>query len=150
MDKTLTDFLLSTIATFCLAVLFHVPKKGLWPGAILGGIGYTIFKILSEYSNNQMIPYFLATFFITIGSEVFARLLKMPATVFTVPGIITIVPGLQFYKAMTLLVERNFRATAAISEAFLAVLGIAMAMVLISLFTKSINNLLNYIIKFLN
>jgi len=138
----LTYFFLSIIATFFIAILFRVPKKGLLPTSLIGGSGYAIFLALSPGTSNQMVAYFFATFFITICSEVFARIMKMPATIFTVPGIIPLVPGIGLYNTMMHLVQNSGNISQTATDTLLAVVAMAMAMVLTSLLTKNINNLI--------
>ena len=113
-----------------MAILFRVPKRGLLPTSLLGGCGYVIFLILSLGRSNQMIAYFFATFFVAICSEVFARMMKMPATIFTVPGIIPLVPGIGLYNTMMHLVQNSGNVSQTGTDTLLAVVGMAMAMVL--------------------
>ncbi len=55
---------------------------------------------------------FYANFFATVAlsllSELAARVFKQPVTIFVIPGIIPIVPGLGMYKGMTKIIENNY------------------------------------------
>ncbi|WP_193708328.1 threonine/serine exporter family protein [Alkalibaculum sporogenes] len=137
------EFFICVVAVIFTAILFRAPMRGILLSSLLGGVGYILFKILSSDSKSPIIAYFTATFFITVFSEIFARLLKMPATIFTVPAIIPLVPGIGLYRTMLNLVQNNGRASESGSITILAIVSIAMAMVMTSLLTKIINTLVN-------
>ncbi|MFZ7131138.1 MAG: threonine/serine exporter family protein [Eubacteriales bacterium] len=134
------DFFTCVPATFFFAILFKVPHKALLPSSLLGGVGFTLFKTLSTPQFSEMGAYFIATLIITICSEILARIMKMPATIFTVPAIIPLVPGIGLYTTMMYLVQ-NQRTMASQTGAstLLAIVAMAMAMVLTSILTKSIH-----------
>lgn len=55
----------------------------------------------------EVARYFLATIAVAILSEIFARVYKVPATVFMIIGIIPLVPGGGVYYTMKALVDGN-------------------------------------------
>lgn len=117
-----------------------VPGRAIPLGAVLGGFGYLLFEETSKLLNSSISGYFLGTLFMAVFSELLARRVKMPATIFITPAIIPIVPGLGLYSTMLYLVEgqQNKAAQTGIST-ILSIVAMAMALVLTSLFTKAVH-----------
>lgn len=111
MDSCLTlfylkHFLFAVLATVAFTVLFQGPKKVWLQGGIIGGLGWIIAVFLkSEMFMQSFTADFLATIVISLGSELAARYFKQPSTVFSVPAIIPIVPGLGLYQGMYAILE---------------------------------------------
>lgn len=49
-----------------------------------------------------------ATVALSLLSELAARIFKQPVTIFVIPGIIPIVPGLGMYRGMAAIIENNY------------------------------------------
>ena len=82
---------------------------------------------------------FIAALLVSLSSELLARRLKQPAIVFTIPGIILLVPGLGMYNTMLYLVQGNY--TAAIAKGadvlFIAV-ALSMGVLIVTSLFKTI------------
>ncbi len=91
-------------ATFCFALIMNAPKKSLVLSSSVASVGYVIYTYLQLY-HSPMLGFFLGTFFVAASGEIFARRLKMPATIFIFPGVIPIVPGLGLYETILALVQ---------------------------------------------
>ena len=91
---------LSMLATIAFAVLNQVPKKAILPAGILGIVAWLFLNGALNNGANVIAANFLASFAVSLLSEGFARYLRMPVTVFAVPGIIVLVPGMDAYFAM--------------------------------------------------
>lgn len=97
------------LATVAFAVLFQAPRKSLAVSGVIGAVGWVVFVYVRkdlEYSS------FYANLFATISlsllSELAARVFKQPVTVFVIPGIIPIVPGLGMYNGMAQIIENHY------------------------------------------
>lgn len=101
-------FLYSTLATIGFSIYFNVPKSALIPSGLTGGIGWSLYYILINSTNNDILSNFLAAIVVAWISEFLARKLKHPAILFVIPGIIPLVPGLGMYNTMLYLVQSNF------------------------------------------
>lgn len=102
----LKHFIFAVLATISFTVLFQGPKKVWIQGGVIGGIGWIIAVFLkSEMFMQSFTADFLATIVISLGSELAARYFKQPSTVFSVPAIIPIVPGLGLYQGMYAILE---------------------------------------------
>ncbi len=90
-----------------LAVLFHVPKKYLLSAGLTGAGGWFIELIAMELTENAMLSAFLSAFFVAVLSQILARVFKAPVTVYLVPGILPLVPGVGMYRMVYYLLQGN-------------------------------------------
>ena len=103
------SFLYSFLATIAFAVLFQAPKRTLIISGVIGAIGWVVFVYLRQYLEyNSFHANFLATVALALISELSARMFKQPATVFLIPGIIPLVPGLGMYQGMKQIIEKSY------------------------------------------
>ena len=106
MMHYLQAFVFAFLATVAFGVLFQGPKRILWRSGLIGGLGWVVFIGLKEvFSVHSFSANFLATVTIALASEIFARIWREPTTVFEVPAIIPLVPGLGMYKGMNYILQ---------------------------------------------
>ena len=102
-------FIFAFMATVAFGILFQAPKKILVQGGLIGAIGWVTFTILAK---GMEYPSYLANFWATVAvqllCEVSARIFKQPATVFNVPAIIPLVPGLGMYQGMRYIINNDY------------------------------------------
>ncbi|SET37269.1 threonine/serine exporter family protein [Paenibacillus sp. NFR01] len=91
-------------AAFC--ILFNAPKRTLIQCGIAGMIGWVLYLELDERWDT-IIATFAATVVVGVISQIFARSFKMPVIIFSVGGIIPLVPGGLAYDAMRKFVEND-------------------------------------------
>lgn len=135
----LKDFLFCLPAAAFFAFLFHVPRRAIAVSALLGGLGYLIYDITAPLLNSSMGGYFLGTLFMAVCSEILARVMKMPATVFVIAAIIPLVPGVGLYTTMMYLIQGQTQEAGQTGiSTILAIIAMAMALVLTSIPTRII------------
>ena len=84
----------SFITAIGFAVLYNIPKRTIIPAGFTGGLGWTVYFFLTTYLATQgFLATIIASFCIAFASQVFARRLRSPVIVFTLPGLIPLVPG---------------------------------------------------------
>ena len=106
MMHYLQAFVFAFLATVAFGVLFQGPKRILWRSGLIGGLGWVVFIGLKEsFSVHSFSANFLAPVTIALASEIFARIWREPTTVFEVPAIIPLVPGLGMYKGMNYILQ---------------------------------------------
>lgn len=106
------DFILhfgsSFLTALGFAVLYNIPRKTIAPAGVTGGIGWTIYFFLVVYLGaHDFMATIIASFFIAFASQIFARRLRTPVIIFTLPGLIPLVPGGAAYNMMRAFVEGN-------------------------------------------
>lgn len=101
-------FIYSFIATVGFSIFLNAPKSTLISSGFVGGLGWSVFYYLVKLSGNDIFANFIAALLVSYISEILARRLKQPAIVFTIPGIIPLVPGLGMYNTMLYLVQHDY------------------------------------------
>lgn len=106
----LIGFITACIATCGFSVIFHVRPKYLVWASIGGGLTYAIYFLIECLGWYGFAPAFFSAMFAAFYSEILARVLRTPATVFLFPCAITIVPGSCLYYSMTGFISQNYTA----------------------------------------
>lgn len=137
------DFLICIPAAAFFAILFKVPRRSILVSAVLGSAGYVVYELIATYLNSPITGYFIATLLMAICSEILARVMKMPTTVFIIPAIIPLVPGLGLYNTMMYLVKgQEMKAGQTGISTIMAIIAMAMALVFTSIFVSGIARVL--------
>lgn len=97
----------SFIAAAAFGILFQVPKKTILPCGFTGMIGWITYVLLDKHLD--AVPATLAaSLIVTVAAQLFARTYRIPVIVFSVAGIIPLVPGGVAYDAMRSVVENRY------------------------------------------
>lgn len=94
------------------AVLFQIRGKKLLYAALGGLITWGVYLLPFSLGVSQPLSYFFASMAATLYAEMFARILKAPATTFLSPAIITLVPGGWLYYTMSAVVASDWEKAA--------------------------------------
>lgn len=98
----------SYIASAAFGIIFNVPRNTLIQCGFVGMMGWLVYVALVRSDTNAIVATLAAAFFVTVISRVFARVYKTPIIVFSVAGIIPLVPGGMAYDAMRSFVENDY------------------------------------------
>ena len=139
------DFLICIPATVFFAILLKAPARTVLVSAVLGGAGYALYEWTSPLMDSYIAGYFIGTLFMAVCSEILARAMKMPATIFIIPAIIPLVPGIGLYNTMMYLVQgKDKQAGQTGIYTILAIVAMAMALVLTAILTKAVAGTVKY------
>jgi uncharacterized membrane protein YjjB (DUF3815 family) len=100
--QLITSFIAA--ASFC--ILFNAPGRALLQCGFAGMVGWILYLQLDERWDT-VVATFVATVAVGVISQIFARSFKMPVIIFSVGGIIPLVPGGLAYDAMRKFVEND-------------------------------------------
>ncbi|MCZ8522053.1 MULTISPECIES: threonine/serine exporter family protein [Paenibacillus] len=129
----------SFIATAAFAILFNVPKGTLLQGGFVGMLGWALYLTFLEVPVDPIVATLLSSCFVAVVSQVFAKVYRTPVIVFSVSGIIPLVPGGMAYDAMRNAVENQYDlAVPLAAKAFMMSGAIAIGLV----FSEVINHLI--------
>lgn len=104
-------------------ILFNIDrKKIIWTG-ICGALGWATYLIIFRFSSESVVASFAGAFIVGIYSEIMARILKTPATQFSIPGIFPLVPGILAYRTINCLVEKDFSKSTTMAMETIAIAG---------------------------
>ncbi|WP_231597646.1 threonine/serine exporter family protein [Bacillus sp. SA1-12] len=125
------QFITSFVASSAFGIIFNAPVKSLFKCGFIGMIGWMIYIGLYESMNDSVFASVVASFFIAIISQFFAKAYKTPVIIYNVSGIIPLVPGGLAYDAMRQVVENNYNeAIPLAAKAFMISGAIAIGLVL--------------------
>lgn len=117
-------------SAFC-AFYFNTNKTDILWGGILGSLGWVLYSVIA-INVSQGTAYFLGAFVVAMLSEILAVIIKNPATVYLLPGLLPLVPGGGIFFMMRAAVQGDLSAsihngyTTLVAAGAIA-LGIAMA-----------------------
>lgn len=140
------EYVIQVLAAFAasagFALLFHVRREKLLLASFGGMLAWGVYLLAGLVSDQDVARYFLASVALTVYSEVLARVVKCPATVFLVTAAIPLVPGGGLYATMQLFLAGDFAASSARG---LNTLLLAVAIALGMLFPTSLFYLLRQV-----
>lgn len=132
LEQLITSF----IGTAGFSVLFNVPRRTVIQCGFVGMLGWIIYICMLRIPVDSIIAALVATCVVAVVSQIFSKVYKMPIIVFSVAGIIPIVPGGTAYEALRSFVEYEYdTALQLASRAFMISGAIAMGLV----FSEAIN-----------
>jgi uncharacterized membrane protein YjjB (DUF3815 family) len=102
------ELIVCFLATISFGIIFSVPRNSLLLGGLIGMLAFAIFRILPEYGMTAIFATSVASITAATLSQFLAKKFRIPATAFTIPGIIPLVPGSKAYFTMLAFVEGNY------------------------------------------
>ena len=120
------------IACLGISLLFNLRGKIIVFSALGGAAGWFTFELLT-FVSSDLLQYFFAAVFISIYSEILARLHKVPATIYLTVSLIPMVPGAGIYQAMRACISGDQTRFVQVGLHTLAIAGVlALGILLIS------------------
>lgn len=107
MIMYLRDITVCFAAALFYGLLMFVKLKPAIPAAITAAVAYLAYRIIYIEAGHELAGYFVAAIIVAAGGEILARVMKMPATIFVMTGIIPLVPGVGLYRTMLCLVRSD-------------------------------------------
>ncbi|MBE3102815.1 MAG: threonine/serine exporter family protein [Bacilli bacterium] len=137
--------ILSLIAAIAFAIIFNAPRKKLLACGVVGMSGWLIFSWFSVFSGDTVKASFAGAFVVALAAHILSKRFKMPMIIFSVPGIILLVPGGLAYNAMRNIVENDYLtaisfASRALMTSGAIAMGLVFAEVLMQLIFKYLQN----------
>ncbi|MFZ7944641.1 threonine/serine exporter family protein [Bacillus sp. S3] len=113
----------SFIATSAFGIIFNAPKKTLLKCGLIGMGGWMVYYLLEGFFDNPILATLAATIFIAVLSQELAKFYKKPVIIFSVAGIIPLVPGGMAYNAMRHFVVNDYIAALAMAAKVFMIAG---------------------------
>lgn len=83
----------SFISAAAFGIIFNAPKQSLFKCGIVGMLGWMIYIVLFTVEIDTVIATLAASFVVAVVSQIFAKMYKTPVIIFSVAGIIPLVPA---------------------------------------------------------
>lgn len=103
-------------------ILFNIDRKKIIYAGIGGVLGWFTYSAILTRTSSPVIASIFGGVAVNLYSELMARIIRTPASMFYVPGIFPLVPGITAYSTINYLVQRNFSAA---QNSGMLMLGIA-------------------------
>ena len=138
----LAQLVTSFFATGAFGILFNAPKQSLIKCGLVGMGGWLIYYVLEDHYNDAVMATLAAALFVGVVSHILAKIYKTPVIIFSVSGIIPLVPGGLAYDAMRNFVENDYNlALSLAAKAFMLSGSIAFGLVLSEVINQVIRKL---------
>ncbi len=133
--------ILSFIGTAGFGIIFNAPRRTLFHCGLVGMTGWLIYFAFLQQGVDAVYATFAGAFLISIVAHILARRFKTPMIVFSVAGIIPLVPGGLSYNAMRTIVENDYAESIQYGARVFIVAGaIVMGLVFAEVFMQLIFN----------
>lgn len=137
------QFILALFATCGFSIIFQVPLRHIPPVAIVGGLGWVCYQITIYYDSSPVIACFIAACLVGFLSDICSRIFKEASTIFTIPGILCLVPGAgMFYTMKAFLDHDTSDLTNTATETLLMAGAIAAGLLVIGSLIKIIRSII--------
>jgi len=104
----LSHLITRLIASSTFGIIFNVPKKSLIKCGFVGMIGWMLYIFLFLQCIDSVYATLAASFLFAVISHIFAKVYKNPVIIYSIVGIIPLVPGGISYDAMRNFVENDY------------------------------------------
>lgn len=135
--ELIINILFAYLASVGFALTINVPRRVLNLAGVSGVVSWIIYWLAMRASMGRLISNLLGSFAIGILAIVFARRKKCPASVFYIPAIVPLVPGVPAYQAVRELTAGNINGASDSALRVIIVTGsIALGMLLSNMFVE--------------
>lgn len=101
------EFIVAVFATIAFCVIFSVPRKQWLCSGLTGAVGWIFYRAISLVGG-IVVATFIAVVAVTLIARIFAVVRRSPVTVFLVPGIFALVPGVGIYYTSYYFIMNDF------------------------------------------
>lgn len=108
----LYHFVFSFISSVSFAIVCDVPKKTLVTGGVIGAIGWCGYWEMWSHGQSVFMSSLVCSLLLANISQICAIKFKNPLTVYFVPGLVPVVPGVTIYDAFRTLLLDEYSASA--------------------------------------
>ncbi|WP_078381124.1 threonine/serine exporter family protein [Sutcliffiella halmapala] len=134
-----SQILFSFIASAGFGVIFNAPRKSLIHCGFVGMVGWISYILLADAGVDPVIASFVGSFAVALVGHIMAKRFRMPMIIFSVAGIIPLVPGGIAYNTMRNLAQNDYLAAIPLAaKAFMISGAIAMGLVFAEVLVQSV------------
>lgn len=141
MTTLLVQFSFSFLASAAYAIITNVPRRSLIACGLSGASGWMFYWVSTQLGANAALGSLLGALSVAAVSFICSRKLKLPVTIFNIPGMVPLVPGGLAYQAVRNLVIGNYETAVYSSVQAIMIAGaIALGLVLSEVLNHNIRN----------
>ena len=90
--------IIAFLAVICFCVVLGVPKKFIALAGLTGAIGWITYLAFIKFETSTIIASLISALCVAIISAILSKLIKAKISIFFIPGILPIVPGVAMYR----------------------------------------------------
>ena len=103
--------IIQVIAAFFVTIFFAImfksgPRQLVYSG-LVGALGWLAYLLVIEANGTIVIASFVASLIISIMATLLSNIRKAPITIFQIPGIIPLVPGMGMYNTLYAVISND-------------------------------------------
>ncbi len=98
-------FFLAFVGSLASGLTFNIKGYKLVFAGMSGMLGYSVFSLIYKMTEYSIFSIFIGAVAVGLYSETAARLLRSPSTVFSIPGILPLAPGIAAYEMIQFLMN---------------------------------------------
>ena len=141
MKEIVIQLLAAFVGSLGFALIFGMRRRLLFASSLGALLGWGVYLLTDALLDSAFLPPLFAAAFAVSYSELMAKALKTPATLFVIPAIIPLVPGGSLYYTMSYAVHRDMEmaratGTATLETALAIAAGISFVLAARELRTK--------------
>ncbi len=130
------------ISSLGFGILFNVRGKNLIIASIGGAFGWLFYTLTFNSTQSEVVALFIASIAISVYSEIFARVMRNPVTIFLICALIPLVPGGGMYYTTFEAVLGNINKSIVLGiQTLFNAASIAVGIILVSTISKILNKL---------
>lgn len=95
------------LASACYAVVYQTPRRSILEAGLAGAFGWLIYLLARPAGDSAFISIFLAAFGAGLLGWLLAWFRHAPTTLYTLPGVLPLLPGLSIYGGMLALAQNR-------------------------------------------
>ena len=127
----LYHFVFSFISSVSFAIICDVPRKTLVTGGIIGAIGWCGYWEMWSHGQSVFMSSLVCSLLLANTSQICGIKFKNPLTVYFVPGLVPVVPGVTVYDAFrTLLLDEYSTSAKIFLNCFYGAVGLAVGIII--------------------
>ena len=141
MKEIIMQLAAAFVGSLGFALVFGMRRRYLFFSSLGALLGWGVYLLADYFLESAFLPPLFAAAFAVSYSEIMAKALKTPATLFVIPAIIPLVPGGSLYYTMSYAVHRDMinariYGTATLESALAIAAGISFVFAVRELRTK--------------
>jgi uncharacterized membrane protein YjjB (DUF3815 family) len=137
IEQIVTSF----IASAAFGIIFNAPRESLVKCGSVGMFGWIIYIVMTINEMDIVLSTVTASFLVAVLSQIYSKYYKTPVIIFSVAGIIPLVPGGMAYDAMRNFVQNDYNAAISLAaKAFMISGSIAIGLIFSEVINQVIRN----------
>jgi len=98
MIQAIAQVIGAIVGVIAIAIVFQVPQKHLLHAGLVGGFAWAAYLLALHFGASSILAMFTASIALALISHIMARVVRVPVTLFLIPGIMPLVPGAGMYR----------------------------------------------------